>query len=180
MSDVIAEVRGVRKVYDTRGVRKVYDTRGVDTLALDGIDLEVRQGEFTALAGPSGSGKTTLLNIMGALDVATEGSVFLDGQDLSELSSAELSDLRMTKLGFVFQAYNLIPVFSARENVEFVMQLQGVPPQERRERAEALLEGVGLAELAGKRPLEMSGGQQQRVAVARAIASRPRPFILVS
>lgn len=155
-------------------VRKIYDTRGVETLALDGVDLQVGEGEFTALAGPSGSGKTTLLNILGALDEATEGRVFVDGEDLATLSPAELSELRMNKLGFVFQAYNLIPVFTARENVEFVMELQGVDANERRSRALEVLDGVGLADLAEKRPLEMSGGQQQRVAVARAIVGRPK------
>jgi putative ABC transport system ATP-binding protein len=161
-------------IAEARGVRKIYETRGVETLALDGVDLAVGAGEFTALAGPSGSGKTTLLNILGALDVATEGQVFIDGQDLSELSSAALSDLRMDKLGFVFQAYNLIPVFTARENVEFVMELQQVSTADRKKRALEVLEEVGLGGLENKRPLEMSGGQQQRVAVARAIVGRPR------
>jgi putative ABC transport system ATP-binding protein len=164
----------VAPVLEARGVVKVYDTRGVETRALDGVDLAVAEGEFTALAGPSGSGKTTLLNLYGALDAPSEGEVLLDGEPLAALSDAELSALRLHKLGFVFQAYNLIPVLSARENVEFVMELQRVPAAERRERARALLAEVGLAELGDKRPLEMSGGQQQRVAVARAIASRPR------
>jgi putative ABC transport system ATP-binding protein len=159
---------------EARDLHKVYDTRGVLTRALAGVDLVVGEGEFMALAGPSGSGKTTLLNLFGGLDEPTSGDVILDGERLSELSPKALADLRLRKLGFVFQAYNLIPVFSARENVEFVMQLQGLPSEERRQRAEALLDAVGLAELADKRPLEMSGGQQQRVAVARAIASRPR------
>jgi putative ABC transport system ATP-binding protein len=162
------------RLIEARGLRKVYDTRGVETLALDGVDLVLEEGEFTALAGPSGSGKTTLLNLLGALDRPTEGSVSLDGEDLTLLSPAALADLRLRKLGFVFQAYNLIPVFSARENVEFVMQLQGVPAAERRERALEMLRSVGLEGLEEKRPLEMSGGQQQRVAVARAIASHPR------
>jgi putative ABC transport system ATP-binding protein len=161
-------------ISEARGVRKIYDTRGIETLALNGVDLVVGAGEFTALAGPSGSGKTTLLNILGALDVATEGEVFIDGQDLSELNSAELSELRMNKLGFVFQAYNLIPVFTARENVEFVMELQQVGSADRKQRALEVLEEVGLGGLGDKRPLEMSGGQQQRVAVARAIVARPR------
>lgn len=156
------------------GLVKVYDTRGVTARALDGVDLDIGEGEFSALAGPSGSGKTTLLNMLGALDVPDAGFVRLDGQDYSSLGAAEQSELRLRKLGFVFQAYNLIPVFSARENVEFVMELQGVPPAERRARAEEVLEQVGLAGLGEKRPLELSGGQQQRVAVARSIASRPR------
>ena len=161
-------------VLEARQLVKVYQARGVQTRALDGVDLAIAEGEFAALAGPSGSGKTTLLNLFGALDEPTSGSVLLDGEPLAERSPARLAELRLRKLGFVFQAYNLIPVLSALENVEFVMELQGVPVGERRRRASALLEEVELAELAAKRPLEMSGGQQQRVAVARAIASHPR------
>jgi putative ABC transport system ATP-binding protein len=155
-------------------VTKVYETRGVLTRALDGVCLGLEAGEFCALAGPSGSGKTTLLNLLGALDAPTSGKIQIEGVELSELSPAELSDLRLHKLGFVFQAYNLIPVLTARENVEFVMELQSISNKQRRDRAMAVLERVGLAGLEDKRPLEMSGGQQQRVAVARAIASRPR------
>ena len=161
-------------ILEARNVIKTYETRGVETQALRGVSLEIEAGEFSALAGPSGSGKTTLLNLFGALDVPTSGEVWLEGQALGPLSGSELAALRLEKLGFVFQAYNLIPVLSARENVEFVMELQGLKPGERRERAEKLLAEVGLADLGEKRPLEMSGGQQQRVAVARAIASRPR------
>jgi putative ABC transport system ATP-binding protein len=161
-------------ILEARHLLKVYDTRGVKTLALEDVNLKIEEGEFTALAGPSGSGKTTLLNLFGALDSPTAGTVLLDGDDLGALSSSGLAGLRLCKLGFVFQAYNLIPVLSARENVEFVMELQGVPGHQRRERALALLAEVGLGDLADKRPLEMSGGQQQRVAVARAIASEPR------
>jgi putative ABC transport system ATP-binding protein len=161
-------------ILSAKSVTKIYETRGVETPALRGVDLEIEEGEFTALSGPSGSGKTTLLNILGALDTPTAGRVMLDGQDLSTLSAAKLSELRLRKLGFVFQAYNLIPVLTARENVEFVMELQRVPVAERMARAKALLEDVGLGGLGDKRPLEMSGGQQQRVAVARAIASHPR------
>jgi putative ABC transport system ATP-binding protein len=161
-------------ILEARHLRKVYDTRGVKTVALDDVDLTIAEGEFTALAGPSGSGKTTLLNLFGALDSPTAGAVLLDGEDLGTLGASRLAELRLRKLGFVFQAYNLIPVLSARENVEFVMELQGVPGRERRAKALALLAEVGLDELADKRPLEMSGGQQQRVAVARAIASEPR------
>ncbi len=161
-------------ILEAIGVTKVYETRGVLTPALNGVDLAIEEGEFTALSGPSGSGKTTLLNVFGALDTPTEGEVHLDGERLSDLSPAALSDLRLRKLGFVFQAYNLIPVLTAGENVEFVMELQGVPAADRRKRAEELLRDVGLEGMADKRPLEMSGGQQQRVAVARAIASHPR------
>lgn len=159
---------------EARGVSKVYETRGVATVALRDVDFGVEAGEFTALAGPSGSGKTTLLNLLGGLDAPTAGSVWLDGRDLATLSPAALARERLHKLGFVFQAYNLIPVLTARENVEFVMELQGVAAGERRRRALAILEEVGLAGLAEKRPLEMSGGQQQRVAVARAIVGAPR------
>jgi putative ABC transport system ATP-binding protein len=161
-------------ILEARGLHKVYETRGVETVALAGVDLTIEAGEFAAVAGPSGSGKTTLLNLFGALDTPTSGEVFLEGEVLRGLSAGQLADLRLRKLGFVFQAYNLIPVFTARENVEFVMQLQGIPVRQRHKRAEDLLREVGLEGLADKRPLEMSGGQQQRVAVARAIASRPR------
>jgi len=145
-------------------VTKIYDTRGVETRALDGVSLGLEKGEFSALAGPSGSGKTTLLNLLGALDTPTSGKIRFEGVELSGLSPAALSELRLRKLGFVFQAYNLIPVLTARENV---------PSAKRRQRAAEVLERVELAGLEEKRPLEMSGGQQQRVAVARAIASRP-------
>ena len=161
-------------IIDAVDVTKVYETRGITTRALDGVQLAVETGEFSAIAGPSGSGKTTLLNLLGALDVPTSGKIRLDGDELSELSPAALSELRLRKLGFVFQAYNLIPVLSARENVEFVMELQGTDARARADRASEVLDRVGLAGLENKRPLEMSGGQQQRVAVARAIASRPK------
>jgi putative ABC transport system ATP-binding protein len=159
---------------EAKQVTKTYETRGVETHALQGVSLSIGEGEFTVLAGPSGSGKTTLLNLFGALDEPTSGEILLDGENLGDLSSTELAEVRLRKLGFVFQAYNLIPVFSARENVEFVMELQGVAPAERRRRALAMLHEVGLDGLEEKRPLEMSGGQQQRVAVARAIVSGPR------
>ncbi len=161
-------------IIDAVDVTKVYETRGITTRALDGVQLAVETGEFSAIAGPSGSGKTTLLNLLGALDVPTSGKIRLDGDELSELGPAALSELRLRKLGFVFQAYNLIPVLSARENVEFVMELQGTDARVRADRASEVLDRVGLAGLENKRPLEMSGGQQQRVAVARAIASRPK------
>jgi putative ABC transport system ATP-binding protein len=147
---------------EAKQVTKTYETRGVETHALRGVSLSIGEGEFTVLAGPSGSGKTTLLNLFGALDEPSSGEILLDGQNLSDLSATELAELRLRKLGFVFQAYNLIPVFSARENVEFVMELQGVAAQERRRRALAMLHEVGLDGLEEKRPLEMSGGQQQR------------------
>ena len=161
-------------VLEARAVTKVYETRSVQTRALNGVDLRIDEGEFTALSGPSGSGKTTLLNLFGALDDPSGGEIRLDGQLLAELDASALSQLRMLKLGFVFQAYNLIPVLTATENIEFVMVLQGIPVQERRARSAELLREVELEGLGDKRPLEMSGGQQQRVAVARAIATRPR------
>ncbi|MFZ5438845.1 MAG: ABC transporter ATP-binding protein [Myxococcota bacterium] len=141
--------------------------------ALRGVDLEVYPAEFLALVGPSGSGKTTLLNLIGALDVPTSGEVEVLGRSLGTLSRSARAELRLREIGFVFQAYNLVPVLTARENVEFVLELQGLG-RERRERAQEVLEQVGLGELGDRRPLELSGGQQQRVAVARAIASRPR------
>ena len=141
--------------------------------ALSQVDLTVYPGEFVSLSGPSGSGKSTLLNIVGGLDRPDEGSVSVGGVDLGGLSESKLAELRLHKLGFVFQAYNLIPVLSALENVEFIMQLQGVPSSERAERATAVLDRLGLADMLHRRPGELSGGQQQRVAVARAIVSEP-------
>jgi len=155
-------------------VTKIYDEGAVPVQALRGVSLAIEPGEFTVIAGPSGSGKTTLLNLLGALDVPTEGRVFFEGQDLSTLSRRERARLRLYKIGFVFQAYNLIPVLTALENVEFVLLLQGVPERERRRRALEVLKQLGIGELAHKRPHEMSGGQQQRVAVARAVVSHPR------
>ncbi|MBW2279808.1 MAG: ABC transporter ATP-binding protein [Deltaproteobacteria bacterium] len=154
-------------------VTKDYETRAVTTRALDDVSLDVTRGEFSALAGPSGSGKTTLLNMLGTIDAPTSGIVRIDGDDVTAMSEAERSDLRLEKLGFIFQSYNLIPVLSATENVEFVLLLQGLGARERRARAEEVLVELGLGDLLAKRPTEMSGGQQQRVAVARAIASNP-------
>ncbi len=160
-------------VLKAESVSKDYETRAVITHALDGVSLEVERGEFSALAGPSGSGKTTLLNIFGTIDVPTSGRVWIEGQDVGALGERQRSDLRLRRLGFIFQSYNLIPVLSAAENVEFVLLLQGTGARERRERAEQTLVDLGLGDLLQKRPPEMSGGQQQRVAVARAIASAP-------
>jgi putative ABC transport system ATP-binding protein len=154
-------------------VKKTYRQNTVAVKALDGVSLSIKKGEFIAIAGPSGSGKTTLLNIIGGLDSADSGRVVVDGNVLTEMSQSELAQLRLRKVGFVFQAYNLIPVLSAQENVEFVMLLQGVPPTERRERARAILDDVGLGGMYHRRPAELSGGQQQRVAVARSIVSDP-------
>lgn len=160
-------------IVECRDVKKVYHQGHVEVTALDGITLSIEQGGFVALAGPSGSGKTTLLNIIGGLDRADEGSVTVAGNDLGAMSEAMLAELRLRKVGFVFQSFNLIPVLSAVENVEFGMLLQGVPAAERREKAVAILDDVGLAGLYDRRPSELSGGQQQRVAVARAIVSDP-------
>lgn len=156
-----------------RGVSRTYQDDSVPVHALQDVDFEVKTGEFVSLAGPSGSGKSTLLNIIGGLDRPDQGTVEVDGQLLNDLSESALSDLRLAKMGFVFQAYNLIPVLSARENVEFIMQLQGVPAAERSARALAILSQLGLESMTDRRPGEMSGGQQQRVAVARAIVTKP-------
>jgi putative ABC transport system ATP-binding protein len=160
-------------VVKCRNLSRVYDTDAVPVNALRGVDIDIAPGEFVSLAGPSGSGKSTLLNLIGALDRPTEGEVMVDGQSLAGLNETQLADLRLKKIGFVFQAYNLIPVLSARENVEFIMQLQGVPAAERRSRALEVLASLGMADLSDRRPGEMSGGQQLRVAVARAIVTRP-------
>jgi putative ABC transport system ATP-binding protein len=156
-----------------KDLTKVYKTGKVETAALRGVDLDVQAGEFTAVVGPSGSGKTTLLNLIGALDSATSGDLTVLGRDVSALSKRARADMRLHELGFVFQAYNLVSVLTAQENVEFVLELQGVG-DERRKRAREVLEQLGLAKLAGRRPGELSGGEQQRVAVARAVASLPR------
>jgi putative ABC transport system ATP-binding protein len=165
------------KVIITKGVKKTYNPDTVPVHALNGVDLEIEQGEFTAIVGPSGSGKTTLLNVIGGLDAPTEGYVEVGGVDISTLSDNKLIDFRKEHIGFVFQAYNLIPVLTAEENVEFVMLLQKRSPQERKARTRELLEAVGLGDKANSRPSQLSGGQQQRVAVARALAPKPT-FIL--
>jgi putative ABC transport system ATP-binding protein len=160
-------------IVSVRGLKRTYEQGATQVHALDGVDIDIDSGEFTALMGPSGSGKSTLLNCIGGLDTPTAGTVTVDGTELSTLSKAALSDLRLQKLGFVFQSYNLIPVLSAYENAEFVLLLQGRPAAERRERVMQTLRDVGLEGLENRRPSELSGGQQQRVAVARAIAGRP-------
>lgn len=160
-------------IAQTIDVTKTYRQGKVDVHALAGVSVTLDKGGFTALAGPSGSGKTTLLNLLGGLDNPTSGTITLDGNDLTSMSQSELADMRLHKIGFVFQAYNIIPVLSARENVEYVLLMQGVPAAERAERARAMLDAVGLENMYSRRPAELSGGQQQRVAVARAIVSRP-------
>ncbi len=154
-------------------VKKSYHQGSVEVMALRGVNLAVETGEFTALCGPSGSGKTTALNLIGALDRPTSGHVRLEGVDLGGLSRRELSRLRRDRIGFVFQAYNLLPVLTAYENAEIVMAVQGVPEAQRKQRVMALLEQVGLKGLEHRRPTQLSGGQQQRVAIARAIAANP-------
>jgi len=156
-----------------RGLHKTYSDNGVPVEAVRGVDMTVRRGEFTALVGPSGSGKTTLLNLMAGLDDPTEGEVELGGTLISRMSGRELSELRRDRIGFIFQAYNLIPVLSAEENVEYVMLLQGVARDRRHRRVMEILDQVGLADMADRRPSQLSGGQQQRVAVARAMAAEP-------
>ncbi len=155
------------------GLCKVYRQEAIAVHALNHVDLMIERGDFVALVGPSGSGKTTLLNLIGGLDKPTSGRICLGGQEITRLSKSALSEMRLHKIGFVFQEYNLIPVLSALENVEYVMLLQGVPEAERKMRSMTLLQELGLAGLEQRRPRELSGGQQQRVAVARAIAAEP-------
>jgi putative ABC transport system ATP-binding protein len=152
---------------------KTYRQGEEDIKALDHVSIEIDQGGFVCLSAPSGGGKTTLLNAIGGLDKPDSGEVYIAGRRIDNLSKGELAELRLRQIGFVFQAFNLIPVLTARENVEFVMQVQGVPVSERQQKAVEILEEVGLAGLEDRRPADMSGGQQQRVAVARAIVSRP-------
>lgn len=165
------------KIIQINKLHKIYNSDSVSVHAVNGIDVSFEKGEFTAIVGPSGSGKTTLLNIIGGLDDATEGSVEIDGIKINELSARKLTDFRMKNIGFVFQAYNLIPVLTAKENVEFIMHLQGSNKKDRDARTSELLEAVGLGGLENRRPSKLSGGQQQRVAVARALASKPK-FVL--
>ena len=165
------------KVIEIKDLSKIYNGGEVQVKAVNGITIDFEEGEFTAVVGPSGSGKTTFLNMLGGLDRPTEGEVIIGGTNVWDLSSRQLIDFRMNNIGFVFQAYNLIPVLTAGENVEFIMQLQGKPKKERDARTKELLEAVGLADRIKSRPGKLSGGQQQRVAVARALASHPK-FIL--
>jgi putative ABC transport system ATP-binding protein len=156
-----------------KDIEKVYKVGKVKAPALRGITLDVNSGDFLAVVGPSGSGKTTLLNLIGALDVPTNGQITVLDKNLSEMSRRQRANLRLRSLGFIFQAYNLVPVLTARENVEFVLELQGMGA-ERAQRARNILEHLGLGEFTDRRPNELSGGQQQRVAVARAVASNPK------
>jgi putative ABC transport system ATP-binding protein len=154
-------------------VTKVYRQDSIAVHALGGVSLEIRKGDFAVLVGPSGSGKTTLLNVIGGLDTPTAGRIWVAGTETGRMSKSELSEMRLRKIGFVFQEFNLVPVLSAVENVEFVMLLQGVAEAQRRVRSYALLKELGLEGLEHRRPNELSGGQQQRVAVARALAAEP-------
>ena len=156
---------------------KVYNSKTIPVEAVRHLDLAIDRGEFTAIVGPSGSGKTTLLNLIGGLDTPTYGKIIIDGTNIADLKASDMVEYRLRHIGFVFQAYNLIPVLSARENVEFIMLLQGVGKKERKKRATELLDAVGLGERMENRPGQLSGGQQQRVAVARALASHPA-FVL--
>lgn len=158
-------------------LEKSYHDSEIEVRALNGINLNFEEGEFTAIVGPSGSGKTTLLNMIGGLDKPDRGTILIGGNDITRLSSRKLIDFRLRNIGFVFQSYNLIPVLTAMENVEFIMHLQKIPRADREKRAMELLEAVGLGDRIHSRPSKLSGGQQQRVAVARALASRPA-FIL--
>lgn len=165
------------KVLELKDVHKIYDESEVEVHAVNGVTVDFNEGEFAAIVGPSGSGKTTLLNMIGGLDIPSSGLILVDGKDLSKFKSSELIDFRMRNIGFVFQSYNLIPVLTAKENVEFIMNLQKWSKTDRDKRTMELLEAVGLGDRAQSRPSKLSGGQQQRVAVARALASKPK-FIL--
>jgi putative ABC transport system ATP-binding protein len=162
---------------ELKKVSKIYDDNAVPVQALKDVDLQIEKEEFTAIVGPSGSGKTTLLNVVGGLDQPTSGNIIIDETDISTLKKDKMTGFRLHNIGFVFQAYNLIPVFTAKENVEFIMLLQGVPKEQRDKKAIELLEAVDLGDRINTKPTELSGGQQQRVAVARALASKPS-FVL--
>ncbi len=164
-------------IISTSNLERFYQDGEITVKALNGVDLQINEGEFTAIVGPSGSGKTTLLNLIGGLDVPTKGDVTINDINITSLKDNKLIDFRLNNIGFVFQAYNLIPVLSALENVEFITLLQKWPKEDRHARAIELLESVGLKDQIHKKPSEMSGGQQQRVAVARALASKPK-FVL--
>jgi len=165
------------KILEIKNVSKVYNESEIQVNAVNGVTLDFQEAEFAAIVGPSGSGKTTLLNLIGGLDNPSSGEIIIDGTNLAKLKSSELIDFRMRNIGFVFQSYNLIPVLTAKENVEFIMNLQKWSRKERDERTFELLKAIGLFERANSRTTKMSGGQQQRIAVARALASRPK-FVL--
>ncbi|MEA3450488.1 MAG: ABC transporter ATP-binding protein [Bacteroidota bacterium] len=162
---------------ELKNVKKTYKSTEIEVHAVQGVDTIIGDGEFTAIVGPSGSGKTTLLNMIGGLDNVTDGNIIIDDVDITDFKDSKMIDFRLKNIGFVFQAYNLIPVLTAIENVEFVMSLQGVKKGERKKRSMELLEAVGIGDKANRRPSYLSGGEQQRVAVARALASKPK-FVL--
>lgn len=164
-------------VIDAHNVSRVYNPNTIPVYAVNNVHLHLERGEFTALVGPSGSGKTTLLNMIGGLDRPDTGNIIINGQDITQLSPGRLIDFRLRNIGFVFQSFNLIPVLTAEENVEFIMLLQGVPTAERTKRVQQLFREIGMEDKRKSRPSQLSGGQQQRVAVARALASRPQ-FVL--
>jgi putative ABC transport system ATP-binding protein len=163
----------VAEIVEVSGVAKDYGEGGIVTHALRGVDLVLMAGEFTSMAGPSGSGKTTLLNIIGGLDRPTSGTVHIEGSEITQLSGTRLSRMRRDRIGFIFQSFNLIPVLTSLENAEYVLMLQNVDKEKRRERVMRVLKEVGLDGLENRFPRELSGGQQQRVAIARAIAPEP-------
>lgn len=165
------------KILELKNVNKIYNSTEVKVHAVNDVSLDFTEAEFAAIVGPSGSGKTTLLNLIGGLDMPSSGEIIINGTNLSELKSSALIDFRLNNIGFVFQSYNLIPVLTAKENVEFIMCLQKWPENKRNERTYELLEAVGLKDRMNSRPAKLSGGQQQRVAVARALASKPK-FVL--
>jgi len=169
--------RGEATVIDAHNISKVYNPKTIPVYAVNHVHLHLERGEFTALVGPSGSGKTTLLNMIGGLDKPDEGNIFINDLDITKLSPNELIDFRLKNIGFVFQSFNLIPVLTAKENVEFIMQLQNISKKEREKRVQTLFKEIGLEDKLNERPAKLSGGQQQRVAVARALASKPA-FIL--
>tara|TARA_Y100000991_G_scaffold215043_1_gene204297 strand:+ start:3254 stop:3937 length:684 start_codon:yes stop_codon:yes gene_type:complete len=164
-------------VIETNKLFKTYYQGDIEVNALNDVSISFKQGEFTAIVGPSGSGKTTFLNVIGGLDKPDNGKVIINNTDITQLNSNRLIDFRLRNIGFVFQAYNLIPVLTAKENVEFIMLMQGDSASERKARSEELLNAVGLSDQINRRPGQLSGGQQQRVAVARALASKPK-FVL--
>ncbi|MBI2272785.1 MAG: ABC transporter ATP-binding protein [Bacteroidetes bacterium] len=167
----------MKTVIDAHNISKTYNKENIPVYAVNNVHLHINQGEFTALVGPSGSGKTTLLNLIGGLDKPDEGKIEINGIDITAMSPNKLIDFRLLNIGFVFQSFNLIPVLTAKENVEFIMQLQGIPKAAREERINNLFKQIDLVDKMDSRPAQLSGGQQQRVAVARALASKPQ-FVL--
>jgi putative ABC transport system ATP-binding protein len=167
----------MKTVIDAHNISKIYNKESIPVYAVNNVHLHIERGEFTALVGPSGSGKTTLLNMIGGLDQPDEGKMEINGVEITSMQANQLISFRLKNIGFVFQSFNLIPVLTAKENVEFIMQLQGISKEVREERVQVLFKQIGLADKLNSRPSQLSGGQQQRVAVARALASKPQ-FVL--